>query len=181
VNARTRPRNGWIALACALALAACGYSAGLRAPEGVQTVGIELFNNTSKVRDIEALVHDRVSGSLRSRVGVHVVQPSRADLVIRGRVVDYSRRSGIRSKQNKLLETGVQIEVEAELVRPARLPDQQDEVLRRVSVSDESGFRLEEPNGELDARDRVLRRIADRIVLELFAPLDYESRAATRK
>jgi hypothetical protein len=61
------------------------------------------------------------------------------------------------------------------------LPDQQDEVLRRVSVSDESGFRLEEPNGELDARDRVLRRIADRIVLELFAPLDYESRAATRK
>ncbi len=174
----------WFAALVSIALfaiAGCGYATGLTAPEGAQSVGVELFNNTSKVRDLEALVHDRLTGSLRSRINLRLEKPSAADVVIRGRVVDYARRSGIRSEDNKLLETGVQIQVEAELIRPTKVEGRDDTVLRKILVEEESGYRLEEPNGELDARDRVLRRIADRIVLELFAPLDYEPRTPNEK
>ncbi|MBI5431662.1 MAG: hypothetical protein HZA52_02405 [Planctomycetes bacterium] len=153
----------------------CGYNTGFLVSKNVGSIGVEVFDNTSKVRDLEADVHDHLTESLRSRTEAHLVPPSLAELVIRGRVLDYSRRSGIRSRDNQLLETGVQIAVEAELVRRRADPDAQEEVLRRIQVEEESGFRLQEANGELDARDRVLRRLADRIVLELLSEFTQEA------
>jgi hypothetical protein len=164
-------------LACGLG---CGYHAGLLVPEGVGSIGVEIFDNISKVRDLEALVHDHVTESLRSRTDAHLVPPSLAELVIRGRVVEYSRRSGIRNRENELLETGVQIAVEAELVRRRADPEAQEVVLRRIQVEEESGFRLQEPDGELDARDRVLRRLGDRIVLELLAEFAQEGGSSSQ-
>jgi hypothetical protein len=163
------------ALAALLAtVAACGYHTGFLVPEGVGSIGVEIFDNTSKVRDLEAEVHDHLTESLRSRTDAHLVPPSLAELVIRGRVLDYSRRSGIRSRGNQLLETGVQISVEAELIRRRAEPETKERVLRKIQVEEESGYRIEEPSGEFDARERVLRRLADRIVLELFAEFTQE-------
>ncbi|MCC6408951.1 MAG: hypothetical protein IT453_17455 [Planctomycetes bacterium] len=153
----------------------CGYNTGFLVSKNVGSIGVEVFDNISKVRDLEADVHDYLTESLRSRTEAHLVPPSLAELVIRGRVLDYSRRSGIRNRDNQLLETGVQIAVEAELVRRRADPEAQEEVLRRIQVEEESGFRLQEANGELDARDRVLRRLADRIVLELLSEFTQES------
>lgn len=161
-------------LALCGALAACGYRTGFLVPEHIGSIGVEIFDNVSKVRDLEAEVHDYVTESLRSRTEAHLVPPSLAELVIRGRVLDYSRRSGIRNRDNQLLETGVEITVEAELVRRRSDPEAREEVLRRITVDEESGFRLQEPNGEFDAKERVLRRLADRIVLELLAEFTQE-------
>lgn len=159
-----------ILIALPLLLAGCGYTSGSLAPEGATTVGIEIFNNTSYVPDLEVELHRELIASVERSVPMRIVAPRDADIIVRGTILDYAGRGGIRGNQNKLLETGVRIRVMAELVRP----EQTDEAMRQTGFSSESGFRLDETLGESRAIDRVMRNIADRVVLDLFTPLDYE-------
>ncbi len=182
------------ALAAALA-AACGYRTGLTAPEGHQRVGVEVFGNDSKERDLERVFHEELTRSLTRRVDVRLVKVDKADLVLRGEIVDFRRRGGIRSIENELLEAGVQITVRARLERQG---PEGVEVLRETSYATDSGFNFDTPPfnqdgifldprappsghqnvrisntpGEFPARQRVLRNLADRVVLELFAPTE---------
>ena len=48
-------------------------------------------------------------------------------------------------------------------------------VLRPMRSVQEFGYRLSEPQGEARARERTLINMADRIVLDLFGALAYES------
>ena len=205
------------ALALLAALApGCGYSSGFLV-EDPRTVAVEIFQNDSKQRDLEAELHAQLTDSMNRMVHAPLVSPSGADLLVRGTLLAYERRGGIRSPQNLLLETGVRITVRAQLVRrrgPYRpgggqggLPELEgdgepdvlqppeapvhfaegepeaspeppppsDLVLREIVFSAESGFRLQEIQGELRARERVLRSIADRVVLDLFSTLAYEA------
>jgi hypothetical protein len=171
-------------LLAALFLGACGYHTGLVAPEGTKTVGVEFFGNDGPLRDLEVELQAELAKAVERMVHLRVVDPLRADVVVRGRILDYRKRGGIRSKDNQLLETGVRIAVDAELVDPTRrtgddgkpLPPR---VLRSARTSSESGFRLEEPDGERAARARVLRNLADRLALDLFGAVAYEPPADT--
>ena len=191
-----------IAPLLALALVAgCGYRTGLTVPEGDGDVAVALFDNDGKLRDLERDLHAEIGMALERLVDARLTSPERADWIVRGRIVEYTRRGGIRSLDNRLLETGVNVAVEARLVRAARpgpavpapvaaeegaggeaVPGADEaeperdgaKVVARTRVSSQSGFRLDEPNGELRARERVLRSLADRIVLDLFAPVAYE-------
>jgi lipopolysaccharide assembly LptE-like protein len=194
----------WPAGLC-LALAACGYSTGLTIPQApepmlqvpapsvaqgaaepavpvgpLRTVGVEFFANDSPVRDLERDLQAALSRSVERLVRAPLISPKHSDVVLRGRILDYARRSGIRSPQNQLLETGVRIVVEGELARrpaPGQDPADPSLILRRTRFGTESGYRLLETQGEADARTRVLENLADRLVLDLFAPLDYEASA----
>ena len=161
----------------ALLISSCGYSSGLVLPETDDAVAVEFFGNDSLERDIEVELHDQLTGAFNRMVPAELVAPGKADLVLSGRVLDYSRRGGIRSPDNELLESGVRISVEARLVKrsPGQDGSAQEEEQGRGIYRSESGYRVEEPLGELRARDRVLRNIADRIVLDLFASLAYET------
>jgi len=188
----------WLAAGlCALA-AACGYSTGIRMPDGIESVGVEVFGNDSKLRDLEVELQSALVDAMERLVHAPLVDPGRADLVLRGRVVDYARRGGIRSAQNVRLETGVRIAVEAQLVRrglpedalapepaagpagrPAPASDRDstpptapgERVLDRLRLGQEFGFVLSETQGEARARQRTLRNLADRIVLDLLGGL----------
>jgi hypothetical protein len=203
------------ALALLAALApGCGYSSGFLV-EDPRTVAVEIFQNDSKERDLEGELHAQLTDSMNRMVHAPLVSPSGADLLVRGTLLAYERRGGIRSPQNLLLETGVRITVRAQLVRrrgpyrpgggqgglpelegepvvlqppetpehfaegepeaPPEPPPPSDLVLREIVFSAESGFRLQEIQGELRARERVLRSIADRVVLDLFSTLAYEA------
>lgn len=191
-----------LALALAACSGACGYSAGLRVPEGVETVGVEVFGNDSKLRDLELELHSALVDSTSRLVQAPIVDPREADLVLRGRVVEYRHRSGIRDPSNVLLETGVRIVVDVQLVRrfpqstllPGPEPDRSgqppspagdrvsipstapnERVLRPLRVTQEFGYRLSENQGEALARERTLNNLADRIVLDLFSALAYEN------
>ena len=155
---------------CALALCAqsCGYTTGLKVLEKHASVGLEIFGNDSYERDLERPLHDAISRSLRDLTDVPIERSDRAEVVIRGTIKTYNRRAGVRSPQNRLLETGVYIEVEATLFdrasgRALGPPDH---------VSQPIGFVLGDPDAERTARDRALRHIADQVVLDLFAPVD---------
>jgi hypothetical protein len=189
-------------LALALLGGSCGYTTGLRVPPGIDSVGVEVFGNDGRLRDLELDLQDALSESTRRLVDAPLVDPNSADLVLRGRIVEYRKRGGIRSTDNELLEDGVRISVEVQLVRrfpqstvaPGPEPDRtgiepssrddrntmpttapNERVLRPMRATQEFGFRLAEPNGEALARERTLINLADRIVLDLFGTLAYES------
>jgi len=189
--------RAWIliaALFAALNSASCGYTTGFTLPDS-QTVGVAIFDNDSKQRDIEIEVHTAVTDSLDRMVGATVVDPRNADLVITGTVVSYTHRSGIRDKDNVRLENGVRITLKAQLVRrgsgpPSAEPvtakrkekklgkepsENGDQVLRQITVNEDRGFLIQDQFGESKARSEALRNLADRLVLDLFADLAYEA------
>lgn len=193
-------RRGVLGLSLLLAgaSAGCGYSTGLRLPDDVRTVGVEVFGNDSKVRDLEVEFQRLLVDSVDRLVHARIVPPDHADLILRGRIVSYERRNGIRSPDNVLLETGVRITIEAQLVQrfeqsvvvegpepertdlPPRRDDdrnslpptaQNERVLRPMRASQEFGYLVDEPFAEAVARERTLSSLAERFVLDLFTTL----------
>jgi len=150
--------------------AGCGYRAGVRLQEG-RTLGVEIFDNSSRTElapGLERDLHREVSTALIRLVDAALVPPSDADRVITGRILSYHRRPGVRDAENRLLETGLGIEVQAEV------RDRAGTVLRSAHVSSQSGYVLDRYEAEREAEGRVLGNIAERLVLDLIAPLDYE-------
>lgn len=170
-------RASWLALCATLAgaLASCGYKSGFVLPEG-QTIGVKVFENQCKLRDVEMRLHPFVSDAVQRFVAADLVGPAQANVWIEGVVLEYSRRGGIRSPTNVQLETGVHIVVLARLVqRVTEHPEGLNSVvLREVTVSDERGYIVTDPLGESSAVSSVLRNIADRVVLDLVADMAYE-------
>jgi len=155
-----------LALAGCLA-GACGYSTGLKVAEQHKTVGLEFFGNDSYERDLERPLDDELSRAIRNMSDAPLVDVGRAEVIVRGEIHHYLRRPGIRSRDNTLLETGVNIEVRATLVERAT-----NQVLRGpVTATSAVGYLIGVPENELDARDRALRHIAEELVLDLFAPV----------
>lgn len=143
----------------------CGYSSSLRVAERYPSVGLEFFSNDSFERDLERPLHDEMSRALRDISDARLVEPGRADAVLKGRIILYNRRGGIRSPDNVRLETGVRIDVEASLYVRGEL-----EPRRKERFSSAVGYTLDDPNNETDARNRALRHIAEEVVLTLLAP-----------
>jgi hypothetical protein len=153
-----------LALLC-LCLAACGYNAGLRVAEHHDSVGIEIFGNESYERDLEPELHEQMTRVLRDHSDARLVDPRDARAVIRGTLTAFHRRGGIRSTDNKLLETGVYIEVQARLFVGG------NETPVRTSTSGVwVGYTLDDPSNERAARERALRHLSEEIVLELLGP-----------
>ena len=153
-----------VALAC---LAACGWNTRLALGEAYGSVGIEVFRNDSYLFDLERDLHRELSRSVSNLVQAPQLAPARADLVLRGKVVDYHRRGGLRSRSNRLLESAVIIRVEAALW------DRHtgEIVAGPVPESAMIGYTLDAPGTELEARQRALQLLARQIVLDLFGKL----------
>lgn len=162
-------RNALLCLCLCLAAAACGYNSSLRVTEHHESVGVDIFGNESMERDLEALLHDQLTRVLRDQSDAHLVDPRLAQAVIRGTILTYHRRSGIRNRENQLLETGIYIEIQAKLfVRGNETP------VRSCTPNTWVGYTLDpaQPENESDARDRALRHLAEEVVLDLLGPGD---------
>jgi hypothetical protein len=159
---------GVVLLAGAALLAGCGYSTGVRAADRVGTVGVTYFQNRTMERDVERPMQDALTAAIRSLTDVPLSDPAAAAVVLRGEIVEYRRRGGIRSADNRLLETGLYIEAEAGLYdSPSGRPLGPQ---RRAYVW--VGYTLDDPGGEGVARERAIRHVADELVLELFGALE---------
>ena len=161
----------WPWLGGLLLAAGCGYHSGLELEDSQASVGIEIFANDSESRlvtDLERDLHTAMTRAVARLVHAPIVAPEKADLVLRGRIVDYRRRSGIRDDDNVLLETGIRVEVEGELWNPS------GKRLASAAYANHAGYVLSDPDGELGAQERVLANVAERLVLDLFASVAYE-------
>ncbi len=169
--------GGHVALfVLALLGSACGYSAGLGVASQHKTIGVEFFGNDSYERDLERPLDDQVTLSLRDLSDAPIVDMASAEVLVRGKIRTYGRRSGIRSHDNVLLETGVTIEVEATLVdrrtdKILRGPFKASCAVGYLVAGSDPPVAIYSVDNELEARDRALRHIADEIVLDLFAPV----------
>lgn len=153
------------AILVAVSVSGCGYSSSLRVSQRYPSVGLEFFSNDSFERDLERPLHDEISRALRDMSDAQLVEPRMADAVLKGRIILYNRRGGIRSEDNVLLETGVRIDVEASLYVRGKLEPE-----RTARASSAVGYTLDDPNNETEARNRALRHIAEELVLTLLAP-----------
>jgi hypothetical protein len=152
----------------ALLLSACGWHAGLGGPEGARTVGVEAVQRDGKVleRGLEPQLTDALSEAVVDWVGLPLVSSAQADLVVRGEVLEYRRRGGVRNQDNELVETAVFVRASAELFdRRTGKP-----VGAAVQAQEWSGFGLDDPMNEDAARARALRHVAVSLILGLFEP-----------
>lgn len=156
-----------LALGAGALAGGCGYSTGIRVADHVKSVGVPFFGNKTLERDVERPVQGALTSSIRSLTDLRIADPSEAEVLMRGDVVEYRHRGGIRSSDNRLLETGLYIEVEAGLYD--RRSERPLGPQKRAHVW--IGYVLDEPGAESDARDRAIRYVADELVLELFSPL----------
>lgn len=159
----------FLALAAAAGLlSACGYSTGIRVADRIHDVGVPFFGNETLERDIERPMQDALTTAIRSLTDVPIGEPAKSEVVLRGVILEYHRRGGIRSADNELLETGLYVQVEAGLY-----DNQSDRPLgpqRRAQIW--IGYAIDDPTAESTARDRAIRFVAEELVLDLFAPLE---------
>ncbi|MCP5020951.1 MAG: hypothetical protein GY930_04160 [bacterium] len=163
-----RPWLGTVFLAfLAFHLVSCAYRAGFKLPDRFSTYGVEIFANSSREPDLEKPLHTALTRSLADHAGARIVRPSRADAVIRGRILTSERRAGIRSPLNEWLESAKRLLVQAELLDGAS-----GEPLAHARTFVEVGFVFDEHGGESGARDYALENAAQRLVLELLQKLN---------
>lgn len=171
-------RRALVALCAALAClaASCGWHTARLKPTAARSVGVEIFGidvlkDRVPLRDIEPEVHAALSRAVSDLVDLPLVESDRADVVVRGRVLQYRRRGGIRSSDNDLLETGVRVQLEAVLVERSTNAE-----LAKATSALWSGHVVGGPDEERKARERALESLCDRLVLELFGEACYEPR-----
>jgi hypothetical protein len=155
----------WLAL---VGCSACGWHAGIGSPAGARSVGVEAAQREGKVleRGLEPELTDALSQAVVDWVDLPLVRPAEADLVVRGTILEYRRRGGVRNRENELVETAVFVRASAEL-----FDRRQGRTLgTSVQAQEWSGFALDDPTNEDAARARALRHVAVTLILELFEP-----------
>ncbi|MCH2105853.1 MAG: LPS assembly lipoprotein LptE [Planctomycetes bacterium] len=153
------------ALFGALLHASCGYSVGLIAPAGFDTVAVEVFHNDTLEPDLERALHSALSVEVRDRVPLPLVSPGDSKLLIRGRLVDFGRVRGIRNPQNQVLESGVRVVVEAWTVRSSTGEVVHPKTTARATI----GYPVGSSSGERAARARAIRQLAQALTVDLFS------------
>lgn len=154
-------------------LSGCGYSTGLHLAPEYESLGVEVFENETQVRDIERDLHAAMTHFVRDRVSATLRAPERADLVLRGEILDFRYRRGIRSAENQQLETGLSVVARASLWSQGEGEPVAGPVLARTQM----GYSLEAPFGEQDARRRVLENLAERLLLDLMTSMSSQADA----
>jgi hypothetical protein len=170
------------AFAAGLLCGACGWHAGLETPPGAETIGVAFFNVEWDVlqRDLAPELQQALTTAVTDLVGLRLIEPDRSDLVITGRLIDYSRRGGVRSAQHEMLETAVKVTVEAELRRRSSgvvVAQARGMVPVGYATADrvlDAGtgdvtFIVGGKAAEASARARAMRILAEGLVLDLFA------------
>lgn len=151
-------------LLATLSVASCGYHVGLTAPEGFSTVAVAVFHNDTPEPDLERGLHGALSREVRDRVPLPLVDPDESDLLIRGRLLEFSRVRGIRDPNNQLLESGVRIVAEAWTVRRST----GEMVFLKTSAQATVGYPVGSASGERAARERAIRHLAEVLTIDLF-------------
>ena len=152
-----------------LLLPACGWHAGLLAPAGANSVGVEIFETERTIleRNLEPIVSNAITRALDDMVQTELRAPQRADVVIQGEILNYNRRSGARTQDNELVETGIYVRIRAQLTerKSGKI------LVGPIERHSWSGYALagEAPENEDQARLRVIDYVARTLVLDLFA------------
>ncbi|MEX1024306.1 MAG: hypothetical protein WD226_04445 [Planctomycetota bacterium] len=163
----------------ALGVGACGWHAGpgpapdLPEVARARTIGVELFDRSRYVleRNQAPEIHAALARAAVDHSGLRLVAAEQADVVVRGAIVEYRRRAGVRSVENELLETGVRLTLEASLVERRtglELGRARPRVWSSFAIDGEGPGGLGTPAVEGGARTRGYEFLARKLIFDLF-------------
>jgi hypothetical protein len=141
-------------------LAGCGYSFGIRLPEGIETLEVPIFGNTTLVRGLEFELTETLAEELKSRTPARLVTRG-GDAKLTGTVVTYEKVP-VYESAGVVLAGRVKVTVTFSLVRTGS-----DKALKESTLEEAQDFDARAGILEEDARRKAMREIARRIVYEI--------------
>ncbi len=118
---------------------------------------------------LERALYQALDGEVARLVSAPQRAPSGADLLVRGRIVDYSRIRGLFGQESELLESGVNLRVQAWLVDAKS----GERLGARIELQREVRYALGVGQGEEGALARALETLSQGLVLDLFSESNY--------
>lgn len=161
----TRPLSVLAALLLvALLLAGCGYSSGSLIPDTHRTIGVPVFDNTTRRRDLEWELTRAVVEELQARSHLRVVDPADGpDLLLQGRLVMVDEDVLSRRSRQRIRESSVRLGAEISVTEAAT----GSVVVDRRRVYERESFVPVKGEDVRTAREEGMRALAERIVREL--------------
>jgi hypothetical protein len=158
-------RNALVAL-LALLCAGCRYANRFPAPEGVDTVAIEVFNNRTLYRDLEYELQRALRREVTAKTPLTLGLPDTADAVLSGEILDYRRQVLRESRADRPTEYRIVLVVAYELTdRRTGTTLASTRQLHRAA-----DYQLHQGQLESDAREEAIRELARELVQHAFHP-----------
>lgn len=146
----------------------CTYSAQFRAPEGIQTIAVEIFQNRTLYTEVEYDLHRALRREIRMKTPLTLGSPLAADAVLTGQIIDYRRYVLRESQTDQPTEYRVVIVVSYDLTnRRTGGVIASSKRLRRGA-----DYQLRQGQVERQAREEAIRELARNLVQHAFRQWD---------
>lgn len=143
-------------------LAGCGYGFGLRLPEGIETLEVPVFSNTTLLRGLEFELTNALSEELKSRTSAKIVSTG-GDAKLSGTVTAYEKIPVYES-------TGIIVAGRVKVAISFKLAGKSSEkALREELLEEVQDFDTRSGIHEAEARRKAVRELARKIVYQLEA------------
>lgn len=154
----------WACLSASLACG-CGYTLGYRAPPGVETVAVPIFQNATFPlrRDVEYEITSRFREELQARTPLRLVDSGSADLVILGTVRQYRDPTVAEGPRDERIESVLVVAVD--LV----VEDYVNGTRSEVGVEVVEPFSDQRGETSRDVRARAFKNLAERMAIAVEA------------
>jgi len=141
--------------------AGCGYSLGYRAPTGVKTIAVPMFNNLTFAtrREIEYDLTSAVRKEIQTRTPLALTDSEDSDMTLHGTVRDFRQRLIAEGRVvNRAIEQTIVIGVEI------RVEDYVNQRVWKERVTVQEPVSLQVGETIADGRRRAIRNLAEKIV-----------------
>jgi hypothetical protein len=148
-------------VACSAALAGCGYAAGYRAPEGVRTVAVPIFQNATFPlrREVEYDITEALRREIQARTSLQLAEDGAADLTVYGKVREFRESVIAEDRQDRKIESNLIVAVSLVVEDYANARRSETEVRVREPFSPELGETIDA------VRRRAMKNLSERILL----------------
>jgi hypothetical protein len=142
---------------------ACGYQLGYRVPPDVYTIAVPIFENSTfpARREIEFELTALVRKEFQHRSPLRLVESDQADLVLRGRIVEFKEYLVAEGRQDRKEESSLTAVVD--LI----LEDRRNQTTTPHRVTAQEPFSVELGESFRSGQQRALANLAERIVSQV--------------
>ena len=165
IVARSAVLLGALAALAASSLPGCsGYRSDPLFPKAARRIAVPIFENQTFFRQIELDLTRSVCDELRARPGIHVVDPSAADIVLEGTIRSVDQRVLSITRNRRSSESSATTRVNCRVI-DARTGQE----LKQFTTTERVDFALQTGEGLQTAQRLAYYELARKIVYELEA------------
>lgn len=163
-----------LVLLCQGALAGCGYTVGSPYRAEIRSVHVPIFTTNSNRRGFEYQLTEAVQKQIQSRTHFRLANEGEADTILKGRIVDVTKRTlgQTNNSDPRELQLNLQVELTWEDARTGEIlkQDRVDVAPETLQLAAQSEFAPEVGQSLASADREVVDRLARNIVDMMEAP-----------